>query len=67
MAIYDDVVNGLWVDGSSGSCGARRATAEADLENDPHATPPSVFPLWLTGDLLDSSGSIFARLYRKTR
>ena len=32
---------GLWADGSSGSCGARRATAVADLENDPHATPPS--------------------------
>ena len=41
MAIYDDVVKGLWVDGSSGSCGARRATAEADLENDPHVTPQS--------------------------
>ena len=41
MAIYDDVVKGLWVDGSSGSCGVRRATAEADLENDPHATPQS--------------------------
>ncbi len=41
MAIYDDVVKCLWVDGSSGSCGARRATAEADLENDPHATPQS--------------------------
>ena len=41
MAIYDDVVKGLWVDGSSGSCGARRATAGAELENDPHATPQS--------------------------
>ena len=58
---------GLWADGSSGSCGARRATAAADLENDPHATPQNVVPLWLTGDLLDSSGSIFARLCRKTR
>ena len=43
MAIYDDVVKGLWVDGSSGSYGARRATAAVGLENDPHATPQSYF------------------------
>ena len=67
MAIYDDVVKGLWVDGSSGSCGARRATAEADLENDPHATPPSVVPLWLTGDLLNNNGMGSTMLSRKTR
>ena len=56
MAIYDDVVKGLWVDGSSGSCGARRATAAVDLAKIHMRHHRVIVPLWLTGDPLDSHG-----------